>query len=343
MPLSLCAAALGLTLLVLGSPALAETATKEKVMAAIPELEDLAKQVIAKGQVPGLSVAVVYKDEVVYLGGFGLREIGKPGKVDADTVFHLASLAKPLSATVVAALVSDGIVSWDSRIADLDPAFKLHDAYPTEQVTITDLFNHRSGLSGNAGDDLEALGFDRAAILPRLHYLKPTSSFRAGYAYSNFGLTEGAVAAAKPTGKSWEDVCNEKLFKPLGMRSTSPRHADFLTHENRAEMHVPIDGKWTALIKRNPDPQAPAGGTEFKCARSCTMDAPRARRRQIQRRAAHQARGDGADASAAVRSGHQPGHRRAHLLWAWLEHRFQPPWDSVGPCRRIQPGRAHGG
>ena len=146
MPLSLCAAALGLTLLVLGSPALAETATKENVMAAIPELEDLAKQVIAKGQVPGLSVAVVYKDEVVYLGGFGLREIGKPGKVDADTVFHLASLAKPLSATVVAALVSDGIVSWDSRIADLDPAFKLHDAYPTEQVTITDLFNHRSGL-----------------------------------------------------------------------------------------------------------------------------------------------------------------------------------------------------
>ena len=262
MPLSLRAAALGLTLLVLGSPALAETATKEKVMAAIPELEDLAKQVIAKGQVPGLSVAVVYKDEVVYLGGFGLREIGKPGKVDADTVFHLASLAKPLSATVVAALVSDGIVSWDSRIADLDPAFKLHDAYPTEQVTITDLFNHRSGLSGNAGDDLEALGFDRAAILPRLHYLKPTSSFRAGYAYSNFGLTEGAVAAAKPTGKSWEDVCNEKLFKPLGMRSTSPRHADFLTHENRAEMHVPIDGKWTALIKRNPDPQAPAGGTD---------------------------------------------------------------------------------
>ena len=168
--------------------------------------------------------------------------------------------SKPISATIVAALVSDGMVSWDSRIADLDPAFKLHDAYPTEQVTVTDLFNHRSGLSGNAGNDLEELGFDRATILARLHYLKPTSSFRAGYAYSNFGLTEGAVAAAKPTGKSWEDVCDEKLYKPLGMSSTSSRYADFLTHENRAELHVPVDGKWTALIKRNPDPQAPAGG-----------------------------------------------------------------------------------
>ncbi len=260
MTLCFRAATIGLTLLALGSPALSETATKEKVVAAIPRLEQLARDAIAKGQVPGLAIAIVYKDEVVYLGGFGVREAGKLGTVDADTVFQLASFSKPMSATVVAALVSDGVVAWDSRIADLDPALKLHDAYPTEQVTVTDLFNHRSGLSGNAGNDLEDLGYDRATILSRLHLLKPTSSFRAGYAYSNFGLTEGAVAAAKPTGKSWEDVCEEKLYKPLGMGSTSSRNADFLSHENRAELHVPIDGKWKALVKRDPDPQAPAGG-----------------------------------------------------------------------------------
>jgi CubicO group peptidase (beta-lactamase class C family) len=189
-----------------------------------------------------------------------VREVGKPGAVDADTVFQLASFSKPISSTIVAALVSDGLVSWDSRIADLDAGFKLHDAYPTEQVTVTDLFNHRSGFSGNAGDDLEELGFGRDTILARLHFLKPTSSFRAGYAYSNFGLTEGAVAAAKPTAKSWEDVAEEKLYKPLGMSSTSSCYADFLAHEHRAELHVPVDGKWTALVKRDPDPQAPAGG-----------------------------------------------------------------------------------
>jgi CubicO group peptidase (beta-lactamase class C family) len=244
----------------LSSASFAQTATKEKVLAAVPKLEEIAQEQVASGGVPALSIAIVYQDEVVYLGGFGVREEGKPGTVDADTVFQLASFSKPISSTIVAALVSDGQVSWDSRIADLDPAFKLHDAYPTEQVTVTDLFNHRSGLSGNAGNDLEDLGFDRVTILSRLHYLKPTSSFRAGYAYSNFGLTEGAVAAAKPTGKSWEVVGEEKLYKPLGMSSTSSRHADFLTHENRAELHVPVDGKWTALVKRDPDPQAPAGG-----------------------------------------------------------------------------------
>jgi CubicO group peptidase (beta-lactamase class C family) len=165
-----------------------------------------------------------------------------------------------MTSTVVASVVSDGLVRWDSRIADLDSAFKLHDAYPTEEVTVRDLFAHRSGLSCNAGNDLESLGFDRDTILERLRDLKPTSSFRAGYAYSNFGITEGAVAAVKPTDKSWEDAAEERLYKPLGMSSTSSRHADFLTHANRAELHVPVDGKWTALVKRDPDPQSPAGG-----------------------------------------------------------------------------------
>lgn len=244
----------------ISAKAVAETATQEKVDAALPKLEKMAQDLVAKGEVPSLAIAVVYKDKVVYLGGFGVREEGKPGGVDADTVYQLASLSKPLSSTVVAALVSDGLVTWESRISDLDPAFQLHDSYPTEQVTVTDLFNHRSGLSGNAGNDLEGLGYDRDTILQRIRYLKPTSSFRSAYAYSNFGLTEGAVAAAKPAGKPWEDVSEEKLYKPLGMGSTSSRHTDFLKHANRAELHVKIDGRWVALVKRNPDPQAPAGG-----------------------------------------------------------------------------------
>lgn len=191
---------------------LAEEITKEEVLAALPKLEKVAQDLVASGEVPGLSIAVVYKDEVVYLGGFGVREEGQSGAVDGDTVFQIASFSKPLSSTVVASLVSDELVSWDSLISDLDPAFKLHEPYPTEQVTVRDLFAHRSGLSDNAGNDLEGLGFDRDTILHRLRYLKPASSFRSAYAYSNFGLTEGAVAAAKPTGKPWEEVSNERLY-----------------------------------------------------------------------------------------------------------------------------------
>ncbi len=161
--------------------AAAEPVPRDRIVSAIPKLEELINQVIAKGDVPGLSIAIVHDDEVVYVKGFGLRDIGKPDAVDADTVFQLASLSKPISSTVVAALVSDGVASWDSRIADLLPSFQLLDPYPTSQVTVRDLFSHRSGLPGDAGNDLEAIGFDRNHVLRRLGAVPPSSSFRAGY------------------------------------------------------------------------------------------------------------------------------------------------------------------
>jgi len=252
--------ALWLALLLFPLAASGQTLTRDQVMAAIPGLESLIARQIDSGAVPGLAVAVVYDDEVVYLKGFGLREVGKVEAVDADTVFQLASFSKPVSSTIVAALVSDGVLSWDSRVADLDPSFRLRDPYPTAELTIRDLFAHRSGLPGIAGNELEDIGYDRSEILRRLRLAPASSSFRAGYSYSNFGLTEGATAAARPTGKPWETIAEEKLYRPLGMASTSSRYADFLTRANRAALHVKVDGAWAAKVKRDPDAEAPAGG-----------------------------------------------------------------------------------
>lgn len=238
----------------------AQTIQRERITNALPRLEAMVNGIIAANGVPGLSIAIIHDDEVVYRKGFGLREIGKPDLVSADTVFQIASLSKPVSSTVVAALVGEGIVSWNSRLADIDPAFRLAEAYPTSMITIRDLFAHRSGLPGGAGDDLEEIGYSRDEILQRLRLLLPASSFRSAYAYSNFGLTAGAVAAAKPTGRSWEDVAEGKLYQPLGMTSTSSRHADFLTRPDRAALHIRENGHWAAKVQRDPDPQAPAGG-----------------------------------------------------------------------------------
>ena len=209
-------------------PAVAAPATIESVEAAIPRIEAMAREVIGKGMVPGLAIGIVFEDKVVYLGGFGVREAGKAAKVDPDTVFQLASFSKPIAATIVAALVSDGAIAWDSRIADLDPLFRLHDPYPTAEVTVRDLFAHRSGLPGGAGNDLEVIGFDRTEILHRLRLVPPASSFRGAYSYSNFGITAGAVAAAAGAGFVWEEAADEKLYDPLGMASTSSRYDDFL-------------------------------------------------------------------------------------------------------------------
>lgn len=254
-----CAAVIAAGTLAAGG-ASADPVSRAQVLTALPQMEAMARHLVETDAVPGLAIAVVHADEVVYLGGFGLREEGKPETVDADTVFQLASLSKPISSTIVAGLVSDGFLSWTSRIADLNPAFQLHDAYPTAQVTVTDLFNHRSGLPGTAGDDLEGIGYDRTEIGARLRLVPPASSFRAGYAYSNMGLTQGALAAAMPTGKSWEEVAEQGLYARLGMTATSSRYADFIARSDRAALHVRDGDTWVARVKRDADAQAPAGG-----------------------------------------------------------------------------------
>ena len=103
----------------------------------------------------------------------------------------------------------------------------------------------------HAGDLLEDLGFTREKILHRLRYQKPNSSFRSRYAYTNFGLTEAGVAATKAYNLTWESASEEKLYRPLGMNSTSSRYADFVARTNKALGHIQENGKWVQKYPTN--------------------------------------------------------------------------------------------
>src|SRR5204863_1620061 len=234
--------------------------TSEQVTRAIQELEKLAQKQIQENALPGLAIAVVFQDKAVYAKGFGVRDASAKNPVDADTVFQLASLSKPIGSTVVAELVGEGKITWDSKLSVLDPTFAMFDPWVTREITIRDMYAHRSGLPEHAGDLLEDLGFTRAEILRRLRYQHPGSGFRAHYAYTNFGMTEGGVAAAKGYGLEWEEACKQKLYNPLGMTSTSSRYAEFMARRNKALGHVLVDGKWVQKFKRDPDAQSPTGG-----------------------------------------------------------------------------------
>lgn len=235
--------------------------TPARVALVVERLPALAQEILDRTGVPGMSVAVVHADAVVSAGGFGVRQLGKADLVDAETVFQLASVSKCVASTVVSAVVGDGTVAWESRMADVAPGFALGDAWPTENVTLADLFAHRSGLPDHAGDELEDLGFGRDEVLRRLRFLEPEYSFRAGYAYTNFGLTAAAVAAAGAAGMTWEDLSREKLYAPLGMTRTSSRFADYMARANRAVPHVKNGDEWVVTPQqRDPDAQSPAGG-----------------------------------------------------------------------------------
>ena len=234
--------------------------TPARVAAAVAQLDALVQQTLERTEVPGIAVAVVYKDQVVYLKGFGVREAGREARVDAETVFQLASLSKPVASTVVAAVVGDGRFSWDDPIVKHDPSFAMSEPWVTSQVTARDLFAHRSGLPEHAGDLLEDIGYSHEQVLHRLRYYTPEYSCRAGYAYTNFGLTAAAVAAATAAGTPWEELSAARLYRPLGMTATSSRFADYAAAPNRALTHVPVDGRYEAKYTRDPDAQSPAGG-----------------------------------------------------------------------------------
>jgi CubicO group peptidase (beta-lactamase class C family) len=239
----------------------APVVTPERIGAALDQLDEIVEQTLARTKVPGMAVVVVHGDETPYLKGFGTREVGRDLPIDADTVFALASMSKPIAATIVAGVVGDGTTTWDGKLCDLDPGFALQGAWVTSQVTLRDLFCHRSGLPDHGGDLLEDLGFDRAEILYRLRFLDPASSFRSAYAYTNFGLTAAAVAAATAAETTWEELAARRLYQPLGMTRTSSRFADFMAQPNRAAAHMLIDGQWAPTREqRQPDAQSPAGG-----------------------------------------------------------------------------------
>lgn len=237
--------------------------SRPQVLKAIEQIDQLVIDSQEEMPIPGVAVAVVFKDEMLFLKGYGVRESGKMDPVDVNTVFQLASVSKPITSSVLAAVVAEGKVRWESAIVSLDPSFRLSDPWVTEHITMADLLSHRSGLFDHAGDLLEDLGYDEKTIIHQLRFIPKLNPFRASYAYTNFGFSEAAYAAANRLKKNWSNLANEKLFVPLRMRNASYSYNDFRHSVNKAVAHQ-IDGdEARPTYERNPDRQAPAGGASM--------------------------------------------------------------------------------
>ena len=231
----------------------------DAVTGAVARLDGIAEELMKSSGIPGMAVAVVHGGKTVYAKGFGVRSTRSGDPVDPDTVFQLASLSKPLAATVVAHEVGAGVIGWDTPVVAELPWFALSDPAVTGMVTVGDLFAHRSGLPDHAGDVLEDLGYDRRTVLERMRLL-PLAPFRTSYAYTNFGVTAAAEAVAAAAGETWEDLSEQVLYQPLGMARSSSRFADFEARPNRALGHVKTEEGYQPRYTRDPDAQSPAGG-----------------------------------------------------------------------------------
>jgi CubicO group peptidase (beta-lactamase class C family) len=208
--------------------------------------------------VPGVAIAVVRNDSVVYAKGYGVRELGKSDPVTPHSLFAIGSTSKAFTAAALGILVDEGKVRWDDPVSKYLPSFQLYDPYVTRELTIRDLLTHRSGLS--RGDRLwAASGYDRAEVLRRVRYLRPSWSFRSTYGYQNIMFLAAGEVVAAVSGKSWDDFVRERFFSPLGMARTVTSTRPLARMTDVSAPHERISGTVRPVPWLNIDNIGPAG------------------------------------------------------------------------------------
>jgi CubicO group peptidase (beta-lactamase class C family) len=215
------------------------------------------ERVMKQFDVPGIAIAIVKDGQVLATRGFGVRKLGAPDKVDAKTLFEVASNSKAFTAAALAMLVDEGKLAWDDPVTKHLPDFQMYDAYVTHEMTVRDLLTHRSGLGLGAGDLLwwPTTSFSTDEIIHKLRYIAPSTSFRSSYAYDNLlYIVAGKIIAAK-SGKTWGETIRERILTPVGMSGTTTSLAENAGNPNVANAHSKINEK-IAAVKSMPVPNA---------------------------------------------------------------------------------------
>lgn len=190
--------------------------------------------------VPGVAVAIVKDGEVVLSQGYGLRELGRPERVDGQTLFAIASNTKAFTAAGLALLVDEGKLAWDDRVTDHLPWFRMSDPYVTREMTVRDLLTHRSGLGLGAGDLLfwPETDLPTREIVERLRFVPLATSFRASYAYDNVLYAAAGLVIEQVSGRSWADFMRERIFAGAGLGATVPNCQYLPAGANAATGHA---------------------------------------------------------------------------------------------------------
>ncbi|MGM9774777.1 MAG: serine hydrolase [Candidatus Egerieousia sp.] len=255
-----------------------KTPQQEKQL--VTDIEKYAQEVKDTWQIPGFAMAVSLDNKVIFKKGFGVKElrpkdgvgfagmrydnrsltgagvkgvVNKPGeKIQTNTLFQIASVSKSFTATVMAQLVNEGKVKWTDTVKNILPDFKMfkNNDYVTENMLVRDAFLHATGLANEAGTYFGCLGYDREDTYKMLGELEPGFSFRGDYDYNNISFVVAEKVIEKVTGKSWEENVRERVFKPLGMTSSTMNGDGFANAKNVATPHdytYDKDGKVATL------------------------------------------------------------------------------------------------
>ena len=187
------------------------------------EIDKLVEDAMEKFTVAGVAVGIVKDGEIIHAKGYGLKSVETGERVNEHTSFAIASNSKAFTSAALAILVEEGLLSWQDRVFDHIPEFKMYNDYVTRNFNIQDLLTHRSGLGLGAGDlqfwpsDSD---FTMDDLLTNFQYFEPTSAFRTKYDYDNVLYVVAGEVIKRVSGQSWESFVKQRILDPLGMENS---------------------------------------------------------------------------------------------------------------------------
>jgi CubicO group peptidase (beta-lactamase class C family) len=219
-------------------------------------------------QIPGLAVAIVKDGKIVKMQGYGIRESGKPDRVDENTLFLIGSCTKAFTATSVCILESEKKLSLEDKVTKWIPDFKLYDTLATQEATLRDMICHRVGFRTFQGDFVNwNSDLSRQEIIHNLRNYKPVYGFRARYGYFNAGFVTDGHIISLACDTTWDDFLKYRLFLPLQMNRTVTTKAALAKDGNAAVSHTVVNGKLIKIPYPDIDAMAPCGSIA-----SCVKD-----------------------------------------------------------------------
>lgn len=226
----------------------------------ISRLDSIYTKALSDWNVPGMGIAIVSHDSVLFAKGYGITDITTRQAVDANTLFALASNTKAFTSTSLAMLVDRGELNWNDKVIEHLPWFAMYNPYVTTEMTVEDLLSHRSGLKTFSGDLIwYGSTYSREDIIRKARHLKPAYGFRENFGYSNLMFITAGELIPTITGRSWDDFVQEELLDKLEMNRSTLHVSDLNTLDNTAQPHTYVDGDLLQIPWLDWDNMGPAG------------------------------------------------------------------------------------
>ena len=223
-------------------------------------LDSYVERALTQWQIPGVAVGIVKDGELVVAKGYGVRELGKPEKVDANTLFMIGSNTKAFTGTALALLEADGKLSLTDPVKKYLPRFDMKDDWVENHLDLQDIVSHRIGMETFQGDFMywtSDLTSDQ--VIEKFGKLEPMYPLRTKWGYCNVGFLIAGKVIETVSGKTWAEVLKERIFTPLGMNRTIALSAGLPGTDNAAQAHSMVEGKTVVQPYGLIDNLAPAG------------------------------------------------------------------------------------